>query len=138
MANQISINDFKNPELSFNAVAGEAILAGCAVNFTGTTAAEALVVTLADSGDYSEGIAANDAASGDPVTVIWGGEGKALVNSTTDIAAGDHLKPTTSGDTGYLILASTGNIACAVAMAPATYDGVLPVKVKIVPPFIAR
>lgn len=137
MANQISINNFSNPEMGFPAVAAETILAGHAVNLAGTVAAEAQIVSLADSGEYAEGIAAQDATAGQPLQVITGGVGLALADGTTDIAAGDHLKPNTDSS-GSLILATTGNIACAVALQPHTDNSVLPIKVKIVPPFIAR
>lgn len=118
MAAVISVNDFDGD--SFPAIAAEAIVAGKFVNLAGTTAKEALKVSIADTTEPIIGVAGNSAAAGEPVTVFYNGMGRMLVDGATDIAAGDPLKADGSS-TGLAIKAATNlDEIGAIALEPVT------------------
>jgi len=91
----MSANEFHG--CSIGAVANEALTEYLFVDTGGTTATEALKVSLADSGDAPIGIVTDTVASGGQANVALDGVGRLKVDgSGTAIVAGDRLKPNAS------------------------------------------
>lgn len=87
-----------------------------------TTAKEQWKVTTSGAGEASIGVATNDAASGEIVTVaIANSVGRIEVDgSSSNIAAGDPLKANASG---IGVKASSGDNTIAIALEPSTASG---------------
>lgn len=108
-----------------NGVANEALTEYRFVDTAGTTAAEALKFSIADSTDGPVGIVTNSPASGDPAIVVTVGQVTLLEvdGSGTAIVAGDYLKPS-AGNNGIGIKAATNNDKYgAIALEPSTAAG---------------
>ena len=123
---------FSERERCFNGTAAEALTANRFGNFDGTTAVQALKISLADTGEKMCGIIANDASSGAAASLVYSGEGYLICDGTTDIAAGDPLKADANG--AGVKAASAGDWYGAIAMEPYTTNSEGLVRVWIVSP----
>jgi hypothetical protein len=95
-------------------VASGAIGLGCAVGFPSSTG----VVAVVTSGALM-GIAANDAADGEIVFVVYSGPAYAKLAGTVTWASNVMLKPTTAGE----FIAAAANETSQVRVAPFAGEG---------------
>jgi len=97
------------------------------VKRTTTVAGQPKCAEASDGGDFI-GVAMNDYDSGSKEAAIAVGKiTKALVDGTTDVAAGDPLKA--AG--GVLVKATSGNLFCATANEPQTANAEVEIEITL-------